>query len=387
MKKIVCYTLYAALALSLYACANSDTISGSDTESGPPFVGASDSFDENNSSESESGGIDFEEDDGYNYLREMDSELFTEDYIDYLKQSNSGITFKNWQVKAGGESYGGDGPVTYRGGEVEISVTATMHTEGREWSNGYLVFVGGTPQIISLNGSENEVSQGDIHNMYMAIDKGKSGDTKEYSIRFTPQLTEENIANKDDLKLTLIQIDNPLYLTSGAVEHFDFEHWVTVASQRSFKLEGDCEITELVSGESFELFPEQDSGVHNYLQESLRELETKNVVRFELYSTTKEKPVIQDGKADITLLLYGGNQKNAPYKVYFYVNHEWVKIDGCDYITAELKEGLVAKYSTTVDNLKPGDFVYAIAVAEDIWRLSRDEWVMKTDTRRLFAAD
>lgn len=374
MKKIVCYALNAALALSLCACANSGgTISGNDTENGTSFVEVSDPF-----LETGSGGTDSEEDDGYNYLRESDPGLFTEDYIDYLKQSNSGISYDNWQVKANGESYGEDEPVTYRGGEVEISVTATMSTEGREWSNGYLVFVGGTPQTITLNGSEPST---------MMIDKGKNGDTKEYSIRFTPHLTKENIANKDDLKLTLIRIDNPLYLTSGTVEHFDFEHWMSVSSQRPFKLEGDCETTELVSGKSFELFPERDPEVSKYLRESLPDLEEKDRVLFELYSTTKEKPVIQDGKADIALLLYGGKQKTAPYKVYFYVNHEPVKIDGCDYITAELKEGRVAKYSMTMDNLKAGDFVYAIAIAENNWSLGREEWAMKTDTRRLFAAD
>ena len=374
MKKIVCYALNAALALSLCACANSDgTISGSDTEGGTPFVEASDPF-----LETGNGGTGSEDDDGYNYLREADPELFTGDYIDYLKQGNSGMSFDNWQVKANGESYGEDGPVTYRGGEVEISVTATMYTQGREWSNGYLVFVGCTPQTITLNGSEPST---------MAVDKGKDGETKEYSIRFTPHLTKENIADKDDLKLTLIKIDNPLYLTFGTVEHFDFEHRMTVASQRPFKLEGDCETTELVSGESFELFPELDPGVRKYLRESLSKLEEDDNVIFELYSTTKEKPVIRDGKADIALLLYGGNQKTAPYKVYFYVNHEPVKVNGCDYIAAELKEGFVAKYSMTVDNLKEGDFVYAIAIAENDWRLDRKEWAMKTDTRRLFAAD
>ena len=160
-----------------------------------------------------------------------------------------------------------------------------------------------------------------------------------------------------------------------------------VASQRPFKLEGDCETTELASGEAFELFPELDSEVSNYLRESLRELEEKDNVVFELYSTIKEKPVIRDGKADIALLLYGGKQKTAPYKVYFYVNHEPVKVNGCDYIAAELKEGRVAKYSMTMDNLKEGDFVYAIAIAENDWSLGREEWAMKTDTRRLFAAE
>ena len=382
MKKIVCFALNAALALSLCACANSDeTISGTDTEGGTPFVEAS-----GPSLETEGGNTTgSEDDDGYNHLRKDNPGLFTEDYIDYIKQSNSGLFFEGWQVKANGESCGADGPVTYRGGEVEISFTATMHTEGREWSNGYLVFVGGTPQTITLNDSEPST---------MAVDKGKDGETKEYSIRFTPHLTKDNIADKDNLKLTLIKIDNPLYLTSGTVQHFDFEHRMTVASQRPFRLEGGCETTELASGEAFELFPEQDSEVSKYYWMSPSgtegEFEAKEImpVSFELYSTTKEKPFIKDGKADIALLLYNGRQKTSvPYKVYFYVNHEPVKVNGCDYIVAELKEGFTAKYAMTVDNLKEGDFVYAIAVAENNRSLNRDMWAMKTDTKRLFTAE
>ncbi len=382
MKKIICFALNAALALTLCACANSDgTVSGTDTGDGTLFVEASDPFAET-PSETESGSTELEEDDGYNHIREMDP-FFTEDYIDYMKQSNSGASYDKWQVNVDGESYGEEGPVTYRGGEVEISFTAKMHTQGREWSNGYLVYVGCTPQTISLNSAENGVSCSDT---YMAVDKGKSGETREYSIRFTPRLTLENLAEKDDLKLTLITIDNPLFLTYGTVEHFDFEHRMTVLSQRPFELEGSCETTELVPGKSFEYFPETDSEVYRYLYKSLREIRDK--VYFQLCSETKEKPVIKDGKADVTLVLYGGGgKKTGSFKVYFYVNHERVKIDGCDYITAELKEGLVAKYSTTVDNLKPGDFVYAIAIAENAWSLSREEWAMKTDTRRLWAAD
>lgn len=380
MKKNICYVLLA-LSLSLCACEGSDKTVNGNTESGTPFVETSEAFGGNNQAESESGGSALGEDDGYNYLRELDPKVFTEDYIDYLKQSNSGISFDKWEVKAGGESNGKDGPVIYRGGEVEISFTATMQTEGRAWSNGYLVFVGGTPQLISLNGSEPST---------LVIDQGEDGDTKEYSIRFTPRLTAENLADRDNLKLTLIQIDNPLYLTSGTVEQLDFEHRMTLASQRPFYPEGDCETTELVSGGSFALFPERDPAVSDCFQESMDELKEYNSVVFELCSATKEKPLIRDGKAEITLLLYGScdPQTTSLYQVYFYVNHEPVKIDGCDYVTAELKEGLVAKYSTTLDNLKAGDVVYAIAVAKNNWSLGRrNEWAMKTDSRRLFAAE
>ena len=385
MKKTVCYVLIAALALSLCACASPDeTTSGSDTEGGTPFVEALDPF-----LETESGSTDSEEDDGYNYLRK--SGLFTEDQIDFEKHNASSSSIDHMQVKANGESYGEKVPVTYRGGEMEISFTTTVHTSANDHSDGYRVFIGGTPQILSLNGSEPST---------LVILEGKNDETKECSIRFTPRLTKENIANKDDLELTLVSINNPLYLTSGTMADVDFKQPIGSFGQFSFKLEGDCEIVELVSGKSFEHFANRDSEVSKYFWMSVSQIEGKSdesgiqsgvPVLFELYSTTKEKPVIRDGKADITLLLYAGTPTTPiPYKVYFYVNHEPVKIDGCDYITAELKYGFAAKYTMTVDNLKAGDIVYAIAIAENIGSdegLSRDEWAMKTDTRRLFAAD
>ena len=381
MKKIVCFALNAAMALSLCACASSGgTVSDAETEGGTPFVEVLDPF-----LETGGGGTDSEEDDGFNYLREMNPGLFTEDYIDFEKHNVSSTSIDNLQVKANGESCSEEAPVTYRGGEMEISFTATVDTPANDHSDGYMVFIDGTPQIISLNGSEPSD---------MAIIEGKNGDTEERTIRFTPRLTKENIADKDDLGLTLIAMDNPLYTAFGTVAHFDF-NYRKAFKHFPFKLEGDCETIELAFGKSFENYVYRDSEVINYLPVNPSELEsdTKELmpVYFDLCSTTKEKPVIRDGKADITLVLYGGKQTTPlPYKVYFYVNHEPVKIDGCDYIAAELKYGFAAKYTTTVDNLKDGDIVYAIAIAENIFSVDgiyRDDWVEPTVTKRLLAAD
>ena len=379
MKKIVCFALNAALALSLCACASSGgTVSDAETEGGTPFVEVLDPF-----LETGGGGTDSEEDDGFNYLREMNPGLFTEDYIDFEKHSVAYSSMDNLQVKANGESYGERAPVTYRGGEMEISFTATVDTPANDHSDGYMVFIDGTPQIISLNGSEPST---------MAIIEGKDGDTEERTIRFTPRLTKENIADKDDLELTLIAMDNPLYSAFGTVAHFDF-NYRKAFKHFPFKLEGDCETIELASGKSFENFVGRDSDIHNYMDATrLSALGNEHVsLMFELCSDTIEKPVIKDGKADITFLLYGDKPTPpVPYKVYFYVNHEPVKIDGCDYIAAELKYGFAAKYTTTVDNLKDGDIVYAIAIAENIFSVDGiyyDDWVEKTEAKRLLAAD
>ena len=379
MKKIVCYALIAALALSLCACASPDeTVSDAETESGTPFVEVLDPF-----LETESGGTDSEEDDGYNYLREMNPGLFTEDYIDFEKHDGAYSSIDNLQVKANGESYGERAPVTYRCGEVEISFTATVDTRANDHSDGYRVFIGGTPQIISINGSEPST---------IVIIEGKNGDTEERTIRFTPRLAKEDLADKDDLELTLFHITNPLYSTFGTVEHFDFNYRIG-SNPFPFKLEGDCETVELVSGKSFENFVGRDSEVHEYMDAtSLSTLgDEHSMLMFELYSDTKEKPVIKDGKADITLLLYGDKPTTpVPYKVYFYVNHEPVKIDGCDYITAEWKDSFVAKYSTTVDNLKAGDIVYAIAIAEHAMNMPEGCYYARTrhtGGKRLLAAE
>lgn len=385
MKKIVCYAFSAALALSLCACANSDeTINSSDSESDTPFVEVSDPFDEKNSSGIESGGTDsqYEEDDGYNFLREWGGG-FSEDYIDCEKHRDSSTSCDNVQVKADGESFDKESTVIYRGGEVEISFTATVHTAASDHSTGYRVFLGGTPQIISLNDSDPSP---------MVVMEGKDGDTKECSIRFTPRFTKENLAKKAELALTLVWMDNPLYLPFGTVAHFDPPQGMAF-NHIPFKLEGDCETVELVSGKSFENFVGRDSEVQKYMNaERLSSLgDEHHSLAFELCSTTIEKPVIQDGKADITLLLYGGKPAvTVPYKVYFYVNHEPVKLDGCDYITVEWKEGFVAKYSTTLDNLKADDIVYAIAIADSAVDMPEgyySDGVMKTVTGRLLAAE
>lgn len=382
MKRFVCYTLTAALTFSLCACSrsgsstiDSEMESGSSfVESSSSFVEVSDPFVDKSSPETESDDTFSGVGDGYDYIREgFDREVFDEDYIDYMKHGNGGTSWDNKQFKADGKNCIEDSLVTYGGGEMEISFSETTYTDAGECSTGYMVFIGGTPQIITFNGSEPST---------LGTEAGrKDHETKECKINFTPRLTQEDIDNKDNLKLTLVHMNDPLYLTAGSVEkRLDFEHSASLVHQVSFKLEGDCELIELVSDKSFEHFNELDRAVRDYLWESLSRLEDKNNVRFELYSAEKEdKPVIKDGKADIALLIYGSKQKTV-YKVYFYVNHEPVKIDGCDYITAELKEGFVSKYTVTLDNVKEGDFVYAIAVAG----LDGQRWVLKTDTRRLW---
>lgn len=379
MRKFVYCIFSALLTLSLCGCTRTADSIGGDVESGSSFAEVSDPFAKESSSEDDSSSAVSQVGDGYDYLREMDSELFTEDYIEYMKRSNSGISWENWQYKANGKICSGNTTITYSGGEVEIGFSMTSYTEAREFSAGYMVFIGGTPQVISLNGGEPAM---------MAEVKGENEQTTECVITFTPRLTKENIESKDDLLLNLVYIKNPTFLTSGNVEkNIDYEHSLSVATQRNFVLDGDCELIELEGGKAFEHFPETNIAVSKFMHNTLTDLEKKDVVVFTLHSSENiNKPVIKDGKADVSVVLYGGKQKNAVYKVYFYVNHERVKVDGCDYITAELKEGFVAKYSTTLEGLKDRDFVYAIALSDTKDTLSRNDWVMKTDTRRLFTA-
>ncbi|MCM1168265.1 MAG: hypothetical protein NC401_19950, partial [Ruminococcus sp.] len=268
MKKFICYTFSALLTLSLCGCTKTGDPVGGDAESGSSFAEVSDPFVEESSSEDDKSSNVSLVGDGYDYLREMDSELFDEDYIEYMKQSNSGISWEDWQFKANGEIFSGDTTVTYSGGAVEIGFSMTSYTEAREFSAGYMVFIGGTPQVISLNGGEPAA---------MAVVTGENEQTTDCVITFTPQLTKENIESKDDLLLNLVYIKNPNFLTSGSLEkNIDYEHSLSVAAQRNFVLEGDCGLTELESGKAFEQFTEANIAVRNLMLESLTDLENKD---------------------------------------------------------------------------------------------------------------
>ena len=65
-------------------------------------------------------------------------------------------------------------------------------------------------------------------------------------------------------------------------------------------------------------------------------------------------------KLGVTLLLYGGDPDE--YAVYFYRNHERIKLGGNGGMRFASKTGYINEYKVTLDDVKAGDIIYAVEV-------------------------
>ena len=65
-------------------------------------------------------------------------------------------------------------------------------------------------------------------------------------------------------------------------------------------------------------------------------------------------------KLGVTLLLYGGDPDE--YAVYFYKNHERIKLGENGGMRFASKAGYINEYKVTLDDVKAGDIIYAVEV-------------------------
>lgn len=93
---------------------------------------------------------------------------------------------------------------------------------------------------------------------------------------------------------------------------------------------------------------------------------------------------VENGQTIIKLYGYSINDVEATYRVSLYKNHEKIKFnDGIDYIDIQTKNGYLSEETIKIDNLKSGDFIYAVAVPLDVYT----SWVYKTSTSIILNKD
>lgn len=93
---------------------------------------------------------------------------------------------------------------------------------------------------------------------------------------------------------------------------------------------------------------------------------------------------VENGQTIVKLYGYSLNDIEAAYRVSLYKNHEKIKFnDGIDYIDIQTKNGYLSEERIKIDNLKSGDFIYAVAVPLDAYT----HWVYKTSTSIILNKD
>lgn len=241
------------------------------------------------------------------------------------KYQSGGIRFDNYSIN-------GNSAIEYNGGEIELSFD--MNTNGNKYDaeSGFMAFINGVPQKLSLNGGES----GELVRVLMQPDKSEKA-----TLSFTPTIPEE-LKNEKTLQLKYINIFHPSYKPAGSLTGFGNAHIgqpfcefdITVNSPLNVSesalepINGECESVLITDGAA------KQYGINKPGENSVTTVSVKD-------AQTKEEPLpLRGGKLDAELLIYGSETYN--YRVYVYVNHERVRFNGGDYLELAAKSGYAA---------------------------------------------
>lgn len=119
------------------------------------------------------------------------------------KYQFGGIRFDNYSIQ-------GNSAIEYNGGEIEFSFD--MNTNGNKYDaeSGFMAFINGVPQKLSLNGGES----GELARVLLQPDKTEKA---------TPTIPEE-LKNEKTLQLKYINIFHPSYKPAGSFTGFGNAH-------------------------------------------------------------------------------------------------------------------------------------------------------------------
>lgn len=257
------------------------------------------------------------------------------------KYQFGGIRFDNYSIR-------GNSAIEYNGGEIELSFD--MNTNGNKYDaeSGFMAFINGVPQKLSLNGGES----GELARVLLQPDKTEKA---------TPTIPEE-LKNEKTLQLKYINIFHPSYKPAGSFTGFGNAHIgqpfcefdITVNSPLSVSesalkpINGECE-SVLITDDVAKQYGINKPGENSVTTVSIQDAQTKD-----------EPLPLRGGKLDAELLIYGSETYN--YLVYVYVNHERVRFNGGDYLELAAKNGYLNVLKLELEGIKERDIIYAVAV-------------------------
>ncbi|MDE6728646.1 MAG: hypothetical protein K2J80_12020 [Oscillospiraceae bacterium] len=255
-------------------------------------------------------------------------------------------------IRFGNYSPEGNSVIEYNGGSIEISFD--MDTTGNQYEVevGFMAFINGVPQKLSLNGGESS----ELVRVSQQPDQSSSA-----TLSFTPTITEE-LSGEETLQLKIIDIFNPSFKLSGIYTSFGNAHkgqsfmeldiknvsHLAVSDSVLEPIKGECE-SVLITDDIAKQYEIRKPGENTATMVIIKDAQTK-----------EELLALRGGKLNAELLMYGSETYN--YRVYVYVNHERVKFNGGDYLETETKSGHLNVLKLELENIKERDIIYAIAI-------------------------
>ena len=257
-----------------------------------------------------------------------------------------GFGYANWSVTE-----------EYTGGELNISFTRHAFGSLDECEEGYMVYLGGVPQLLSLNGGEKA-------EMVSFSQKLETEET--VIISFTPMVTED-LKEEESLQLNLYSIAAPSYNVNPESNSVSVDHTGCLLTKRviSFKTPIE-EITEEENAlEEYEsiLITNTERAQYNITSDLDR------FTRFFLYPVDGEDELVYclpEGKNSIELDMVIFGKDNYRYRIFFYQNNQRVKFNGdYDYLDIDLQSGYLDRCRVKFENANNRDIIYAVAVDLD----------------------
>ena len=308
MKKRILLSLFAiALVLSLCSCAGT---SESDTQSlvSNPFETS-----ENENSETPT------EDERYELYDKYQSGSLSLDFSEMNDAQN----------------------VEYNGEEINITFSANAANNQEDITIGYMAFIGGIPQLISVNGSE------EAETVSVSFPKDEITNV---SINIKPRVTKE-IEDKKELNLQIVSIFNIDYVPQGQYVGFGFGN-INAGSTvytACLTMNEKAETVELSGNAEFENIPASDSSLKSYTLKKAGEMDSGATLK--MFSVNNEtEHLILDNNTQTCDVIFDGTDFDT-YNVLFYANHKRVQVNGKDYATVSAKAGYVPKLTATLENV------------------------------------
>ena len=265
--------------------------------------------------------------------------------------------------------------IEYNGEKINITFSANAANNREDITIGYMAFIGGIPQVISVNGSEEAET--------VSVNFPKDEITN-VSINIKPRITKE-LEDKKELNLQIVSIFNIGYVPQGKYVGFGFGN-INAGSTvytACLTMNEKAETVELSGNAEFENIPTSDSSLKSYTLKKAGEMNSGAMLK--LYSKDNEtEHLILDKSIQTCDVLFDGADFDT-YNVFFYVNHKRVQVNGKDYAAVSAKAGYVPKLTATLENVNNHDVVYAIAVP-----LTNDYTkarILKTTSRLSFSPD
>lgn len=265
--------------------------------------------------------------------------------------------------------------IEYNGEKIKITFSANAASNREDITIGYMAFIGGIPQVISVNGSEEAET--------VSVNFPKDEITN-VSINIKPRITKE-LEDKKELNLQIVSIFNIGYVPQGKYAGLGFGN-INAGSAvytACLTMNEKAETVELSGNAEFENIPASDSSLKSYTLKKAGKMSSGAILK--MFSVNNEtEHLILDKSTQTCDVLFDGADFDT-YNVFFYVNHKRVQVNGKDYAAVSAKAGYVPKLTATLENVNNHDVVYAIAVP-----LTNDYTkarILKTTSRLSFSPD